>query len=187
MELAKHKGVQIMMRLLQNCYEFEQRLFKKVNRHFDKKAINLLFRVITRIGGATFTIGVVVLLMIFSHNPVRQIAIYSAISLAISHLPVQVLKKLYPRKRPYITLEDTRFHSNPLKDHSFPSGHTTAVFSIIIPFVIFIPALSYILIPIGVLVGISRMYLGLHYPSDVMAGAILGSFSGFLTYYLFHF
>ncbi|MFB6468340.1 phosphatase PAP2 family protein [Cytobacillus sp. Hz8] len=172
------------MRLLQNYYQFEQKIFKKVNRHFDKKHMNLFFRILTRMGGATFAIGIVLLLFIFCKQPVKSIALCSALSLAVSHLPVQILKKLYPRKRPYLILEDTKFHSNPLKDHSFPSGHTTAAFSVMIPFILFMPSLGYLLIPLGVLIGVSRMYLGLHYPSDVLAGAVLGSGSGILVYYL---
>jgi undecaprenyl-diphosphatase len=178
------KGEQTMMRLLHTCYDFECRLFQEVNRHFDNKILNLFFRTITHIGGATFTIASVLLLMILSSNQTRITAIASALALALSHLPVHLAKKLYPRKRPYMILEKAKVPSNPLQDHSFPSGHTTAIFSVIIPFVIYAPSLSFILIPLGICVGISRIYLGLHYPSDVIAGIILGSFVGTVCFYL---
>jgi undecaprenyl-diphosphatase len=70
-----------------------------------------------------------------------------------------------------------------LKDHSFPSGHTTAVFSVIVPFLLQTPSLAAVLIPLGLSVGISRIYLGLHYPSDVIAGGILGGSFGSLCFY----
>lgn len=173
-----------MMRILRTCYDFECRLFQEVNRHFDKKHFNLFFRTITHIGGATFTIAMVLMLIIFGADSIRVAAISAALALAASHLPVFLAKKLYPRKRPYLILEQTKFPSNPLQDHSFPSGHTTAIFSVVIPFVILVPALSFVLIPLGLCVGLSRIYLGLHYPSDVITGVVLGSFSGSISFYL---
>ena len=173
-----------MMRLLLTFYDFECRLFQKVNRYFDKKLLNFFFRNITHLGGAIFTISTVLILMILSSGDTRKVAISSALSLSLSHIPVQIVKKMFPRKRPYLILEKTNFHENPLQDHSFPSGHTTAIFSVIIPFIIFIPALAFSLIPLGVFVGLSRIYLGLHYPSDVLVGAILGSCMGSLCYYV---
>jgi undecaprenyl-diphosphatase len=165
-------------KLLLSFYHFECRLFQQVNRHFDKKMLNLFFSTITHMGGATFTILSTILLILISNNQTKVAAYSSALALAISHIPVQLVKKLFPRKRPYLMIEETKVPLNPLKDHSFPSGHTTAIFSVIIPFVLFAPALSFILIPLGLCVGLSRIYLGLHYPSDVMAGGLLGSCVG---------
>jgi undecaprenyl-diphosphatase len=113
-----------------------------------------------------------------------MVSFASALSLAVSHLPVQITKKLFPRKRPYLTLDQTRYPVNPLKDHSFPSGHTTAIFSLIIPIMFYIPVLTFLFLPLGLSVGLSRIYLGLHYPSDVAVGGILGTLSGILCFYL---
>ena len=159
-----------MPKLLLSFYHFECRLFQQVNRHFDKKMLNLFFSTITHMGGATFTILSTILLILISNNQTKMAAYSSALSLAISHIPVQLVKKLFPRKRPYLMIEETKV--------PFPSGHTTAIFSVIIPLVLFAPALSFILIPLGLCVGLSRIYLGLHYPSDVMAGGLLGSCVG---------
>ena len=81
--------------------------------------------------------------MVLSSGDTRKVAISSALSLSLSHIPVQIVKKMFPRKRPYLILEKTNFHENPLQDHSFPSGHTTAIFSVIIPFIIFIPIIAF--------------------------------------------
>lgn len=169
-------------KLMTNMYNFECRLFRSVNRHFDQKMLNFYFRNITHLGGAISTIAVCLFLVFFTKDLLQIIGITSAISLLFSHLPVALVKKLYPRKRPYLALLETKVPANPLEDHSFPSGHTTAIFSVIIPFILFMPQLTGILLPIAISVGLSRMYLGLHYPSDVLVGCLFGSSVGFLSY-----
>ncbi|WP_419954502.1 phosphatase PAP2 family protein [Neobacillus niacini] len=172
-----------MMRKIQTLYQFECKVFQQINSHFDKRIMNLYFRTITHIGGALFISVTMLLLIIFATNQTRLTAISSAAALALSHIPVQLVKKFFPRKRPYLQIETTKILPNPLKDHSFPSGHTTAVFSVIVPFLVQIPSLIAILLPLGLSVGVSRIYLGLHYPSDVIAGGFLGAFFGSLCYY----
>lgn len=163
-------------------YEMECRLFKKINRHFERKLWNAYFRTITNIGGAVLEILLVLFLLIFAHGQLRLTALACAVSLTISHIVVQVFKLCFPRKRPYLILDGTNHPINPLQDHSFPSGHTTAIFSVIIPLILFHPTLSLILLPVGFSVAVSRIFLGLHYPSDVLAGMLLGSVTGYVCF-----
>ncbi|MDQ0857978.1 phosphatase PAP2 family protein [Bacillus sp. V2I10] len=173
-----------MTKLMENMYDFECRLFRSVNRHFDRKFMNCFFRSITHAGGATFTISICLLLILMTGGETRMAAIASAAALLISHLPVAFVKKRYPRKRPYLALLETKVTANPLEDHSFPSGHTTAIFSVIIPFILILPQTAILLLPLGISIGVSRMYLGLHYPSDVLAGCLLGTTAGMTCFLL---
>ncbi|MFF2447835.1 phosphatase PAP2 family protein [Neobacillus sp. NPDC058068] len=173
-----------MIRMLHVFYSLECQLFQKVNRHFDRKPLNLFFRSVTHLGGADITIAATFLLIFLSSGEARLTAFASALALSVSHIPVHIVKQLFPRKRPYLMIEKTKTHKNPLQDHSFPSGHTTAIFSIVTPYFLSIPQLSFMLIPLGICVGISRIYLGLHYPSDVIAGGILGTVTGSLCFCL---
>ncbi|WP_077620811.1 phosphatase PAP2 family protein [Bacillus sinesaloumensis] len=170
------------MKLFLSIYHADCRIFQKVNQHYENKWLHFFFSRITFLGGATFTIILCLALAIMTTNQSRITATASALSLALSHIPVQVIKKIYPRKRPYLIVEKSKYPIKALKDHSFPSGHTTAIFSVIIPFVLYLPYLAVLLFPIGLCVGMSRIFLGLHYPSDVMAGGILGSITGLLSY-----
>jgi undecaprenyl-diphosphatase len=71
-----------------------------------------------------------------------------------------------------------------IDDYSFPSGHTTAAFCIAVMIALTIPHLSVIAISIAIAVGISRMYLGVHFPSDVLVGMLLGSITSLSVFLL---
>jgi undecaprenyl-diphosphatase len=181
------KGVRAMMtKFLDHVYDLECRIFRSINRHFDRKFLNLYFRYITHIGGATFSILTVILAILLFPQDWRMTAVASACALTISHIPVAIMKRLYPRQRPYLILNETKVLQNPLKDHSFPSGHTTAVFSVVVPFLLAFPHLSFLLLPLAISVALSRIYLGLHYPSDVLAGCLLGTTVGILAFNSIH-
>lgn len=173
-----------MEKMLKHFYTLECQLFRNVNRYFDWKKLNVFFRTITHLGGATFTISITLIILLFGSQAVKFTAFAALISLAVSHLPVAVLKKMYPRRRPYLVLDKIKVTESPLEDHSFPSGHTTAIFSVIVPFVLLQPILAFVFIPLGLFVAISRIYLGLHYPSDVLAGILLGASAGVLSFLL---
>jgi len=176
-----------MTKFLNYVYNLECRIFHSINRHFDRKFLNFYFRYITHIGGATFSILTVLLAMFLFPQDWRITAVSSACALAIIHIPVAIIKRLYPRQRPYLTLHETKVLQNPLRDHSFPSGHTTAIFSVIIPFLLTLPILSFYLLPLAISVAVSRIYLGLHYPTDVLAGCLLGTIFGILAFNSIHF
>lgn len=164
-----------MKQLFMKLHLWERRLFQWINGRMHNRFLNFWLYHLTHLGGATLAIGINVLVWAFAPHPWRMTAVQALTSLAVSHVPVAIAKKLYPRRRPYLALPGTRTFRNPLKDHSFPSGHTTAIFAWVVPYMAAFPVLSFALLPLGCIVGFSRMYLGLHYPSDVLAGAVIGT------------
>ncbi|MDB5054299.1 MAG: rane-associated phospholipid phosphatase [Bacilli bacterium] len=161
--------------------QHENQVFLWVNQRNPISFIDFILQRITHLGGASITIASMLSLILFTHDAWRIMAIQAIIALAVSHIPVAILKKKYPRLRPYLVLPDTKTCKKPLVDHSFPSGHTTAIFSIIIPFVISAPYMTFIVVPIAMTVAYSRVYLGLHYPSDCVVGALLGASAALLA------
>jgi undecaprenyl-diphosphatase len=159
----------------------EQRIFSLINQQISHFVLDRIMMRITHLGGATFTILFTLSMVLLANDPWNAAALHALIALAVSHIPVAVIKKGYPRLRPYLVIPETKVGKNALVDHSFPSGHTTAIFSIAIPFVLAAPWLALICLPLAAMVGLSRIYLGLHYPSDVMAGCLIGTLSVFLT------
>jgi undecaprenyl-diphosphatase len=168
-----------------HLYQFECDLFLSINNRFDRKRLNVFFQHITHLGGATATMSLPILFILCFDFSLMVWGFEMAFSLLFSHLFVVFMKKIYPRTRPYLSVANARVVHNPLKDHSFPSGHTTAIFAIITPLIIHMPILSLFLYSIACCVGISRVFLGLHYPSDVLVGACVGTLFGILAICIF--
>lgn len=155
----------------------EQLVFFWINRRLQHDFLDYFFSTVTHLGGAVSTITIALSVSLFAEGDWQIAGIQSCIALAISHLPVAAIKKKYPRPRPYLVLPETKKCKKPLTDHSFPSGHTTAIFSVVFPFICVNPWLGLVLLPLACIIGLSRIYLGLHYPSDCLAGFLIGSLS----------
>jgi undecaprenyl-diphosphatase len=79
------------------------------------------------------------------------------------------------RERPFIGLIGIECAMPPLDRYSFPSGHTLHAVAFTVLAVGYVPWLAVLLVPFALLVAASRVVLGLHYPSDVAVGALLGA------------
>lgn len=112
------------------------------------------------------------------HQKKKTVALNVAITGTIGFCLVFILKNIFHRNRPLSPVIE------PLNDYSFPSGHTTSGFifyGLLIYLVwqsklskVFKFILSLLLLLIAFLIGLSRIYLGVHYPSDVLGGFCLG-------------
>jgi undecaprenyl-diphosphatase len=84
------------------------------------------------------------------------------------------LKARTSRPRPYQVNRTIRCDVAPLDRFSFPSGHTLHAVAFSTILLAYYPAFAWLVLPFSVMVALSRMVLGLHYPSDVLAGAAIG-------------
>lgn len=164
------------MKTLVKCFALiDKKILYFINTNIKCRFLDKIMPLITELGGAIFTTGFVLMLISFGKSKLRLIGLEALIGLSASQLIVQILKKSLSRERPYNILNNINTFNIKLKDYSFPSGHTTASFSIAVSLSINLPYLSVILIATAFTVGISRIYLGVHYPSDVLVGIFLGS------------
>ena len=95
-----------------------------------------------------------------------------------------MMKPLFGRIRPCYELGDIRLLVGCGGRFSFPSNHAANAFSIACVVVYFYRKYAALLITSAVLISLSRIYLGRHYPSDVLGGAVLGILTAWLVIYL---
>ncbi|MBK9935051.1 MAG: phosphatase PAP2 family protein [Cytophagaceae bacterium] len=113
----------------------------------------------------------------------KRKAIYVGSSLLLSAAISGIIKKTVKEPRPFVTYPEIQKLTK-AGSESFPSGHTTDAFSMATSLTIAYPK-WYVAVPAytyASAIGYSRMHLGVHYPGDVLAGAIIGSGTAFLTH-----
>jgi len=130
-------------------------------------------------------IWILVTVGLLIHPKTRKYGFVCAAALLLSLLFCNViLKNLVARPRPYDTLDWLNPLVKPLSDYSFPSGHTSASFASATA--IFFSGLNkkwgiaaFIL---AALISFSRLYVGVHYPTDILGGIFTGVLSGYLAF-----
>lgn len=92
------------------------------------------------------------------------------------------LKNLFARVRPYNANTEIELLIEPLKSYSFPSGHTRCCFESAMAMYLCDKRFGKVAFVLGGIIGFSRMYLYMHYPSDVIGGVILGLVNGVIAF-----
>ncbi len=140
----------------------------------------------THLGDAGLLWIVLCIGMLF-YRPTRKIGFAGLMALAIGFLCTNVvLKHLVGRPRPWLDVAGLLPIIQEGDPNSFPSGHTCASFAAAVAWWKTAPWkwMKGAALVMAVCMGLSRLYVGVHYPSDVLVGALVGSLSGLLAYRL---
>lgn len=144
-----------------------------------------IMKVITSLGtGGIFWIILTLLLLCFSKT--RKAGICAVLALLLSViLNNLILKNLIARIRPYEVIESLERIVSKESEYSFPSGHAATAFAAVTAIAFYMPKKVWIpLLVLAVMIGFSRLYVGVHYPTDVLAGMVSGAVCGFAGVYL---
>jgi len=145
------------------------------NRWSDRTAIRRFFATISWLGNGVFWYVLILGLPFLFDGQAVVRSVQFAVTGVIGVLLYKFLKRRFVRERPYISHLRIRAGARPLDRYSFPSGHTLHAASFAILFSFYFPVLMWIVVPFAVLVALSRVILGLHYPTDVAVGALIGT------------
>jgi undecaprenyl-diphosphatase len=153
----------------------EYGLCRRLNRGASFAVPRRVFQLASRLGdGLAWYALILALPLIYGHTAVKP-AIVMALTGALGVLVYALLKRTFVRERPFITHAAIDRGAAPLDRYSFPSGHTLHAVSFTWQACAHFPELAWVLVPLAALIAGSRVVLGLHYPSDVLAGAAIGA------------
>ena len=132
--------------------------------------------------------GIVSIVIFLWLKRMRGLALVLATALAvsISDFLGATLKELIARDRPCHVLSHIKDIANCSNSFSFPSNHAVNSFTFATIVTLAYKNLTFLLYVSALLIGYSRIYLGVHYPTDVLSGALLGILIGFLGYKYFY-
>ena len=153
----------------------EARLCVPVNSAARHVWIRNYFTIVSRLGDGIVWYGLVALLPMLDGPAALADSLHMALTGLVGVALYKLLKKRLARERPFASHAGVRCHVEPLDRYSFPSGHTLHAVNFTVMLGSSRPELLWITVPFAASVALSRVVLGLHYPSDVAAGAMIGS------------
>ena len=173
-----------MRSYLNSMHRLDSNLCIAVNQTSQIRLIRDLFRLVSRLGDGLFWYSLMLLILLFEGSEGLLPVLHMALAGLSGTLLYKWLKGKTLRPRPFEVHQDIFLTGKPLDKFSFPSGHTlhAVVFGLVA--INYYPALSFIIMPFVSMVALSRVVLGLHYPSDVIAGALIGSLIAALSFLL---
>lgn len=169
------------MSILQNVNHYDTVYLNKIfNLEGKRLFASILPRVSHSADGYYYPLIPLILLFI---DPVKAFSflVTALISFSIELPSYKIIKRCVKRYRPYEAQIGIRNRITPNDRFSLPSGHTAAAWVVAILLSQHVPILVVPLAVWAILVGVSRIYLGVHYPTDVLAGFILGSISALFS------
>jgi undecaprenyl-diphosphatase len=160
---------------------FERRACLAVNRASRSISIRRFFAVVSRVGDGVVWYVLMLAMPIARGRAGLSALIEMAAAGGLGLVVYKLLKQKLVRERPYVLYAGIECGAAPLDRYSFPSGHTLHAVLFTTVAVAWVPGLAFVLVPLTALIALSRVVLGLHYPSDVLAGGALGGAIGWIA------
>jgi undecaprenyl-diphosphatase len=147
---------------------------RRCNRWAGIPAVRHFFSRVSRLGDGIAWYAMLATLPLAIGSTAVMPALHMAVTAAAAVLVYKAIKTFLVRERPYTTCQAVKAVLPPLDRYSFPSGHTMHAVAFTVMIASYYPVLLVLVAPFAISVALSRVVLGLHYPTDVLAGAGLG-------------
>ncbi len=163
-----------MNQVLNRIQALDSALCVTVSHTSQYRLIRDWFRIISRLGDGIFWYTLMLAILVVQQTDGVKPVLHMLAAGLTGTLIYKWLKHKTHRPRPYQVHQDVWVAGKPLDHFSFPSGHTLHAVAFGLVALFYFPVLAIVLIPFIAMVAMSRVILGLHYPSDVLAGVAIG-------------
>jgi undecaprenyl-diphosphatase len=156
----------------------EYRLCRRLNRGVAHRGGRVFFKTASRLGDGIIWYALMLALPFLYGDQGVRVALIMLVSSVAGLAVYKFMKRTFVRERPFIRHAGISLAGAPLDRYSFPSGHTLHAVAFTWQACAAFPELAFVLVPLALAIATSRVVLGLHYPTDVLVGALLGAASG---------
>jgi undecaprenyl-diphosphatase len=163
---------------------WDERVCLRFNHASRRPLLLGTLRIVSRLGDGVLWYALMLAMLLASSEAFVPVVQMLATGLACTTV-YKLLKRGTLRPRPYQVLDSIAVGIAPLDAFSFPSGHTLHAVAFSLIAISYYPWLAGALVPFTLATGTARVMLGLHYPSDVLAGAVLGAALAALSFLAF--
>jgi undecaprenyl-diphosphatase len=173
-----------LYKLIKKIHKHDVAILRIINNSMSCKVLDFIMTPITYLGSTIFSVLFTLIAIVSPNKTIHSLGIKVLFTLSVSSFISKIIKESVNRIRPFLKISGLNIKKIGIDEYSFPSGHTTAAFSMAVTTSLFYPNVAAAVIFLASCVGISRIYIGVHYPTDVLAGTFIGSATSYIIFHI---